>query len=100
MAKIRWTSEAQIWLKDIHDYIAEDDPSAAVRVVQGIYEKAQTLRQFPDIGYVYRLEREGEIRILLYGHYRIAYLRRKEKDIIDVLGVFYGALDIDRYIET
>ncbi len=100
MAKIRWTSEAQIWLKDIHDYIAEDDPSAAVRVVQGIYEKAQTLRQFPDIGYVYRLEREGEIRILLYGHYRIAYLRRKEKDIIDVLGVFHGALDIDRYIET
>jgi len=100
MAKIRWTSEAQIWLKDIHDYIAEDDPSAAVRVVQGIYEKAQTLLQFPDIGYVYRLEREGEIRILLYGHYRIAYLRRKEKDIIDVLGVFHGALDIDSYIET
>jgi len=100
MAKIRWTSEAQAWLKDIHDYIAEDNPSAAAGVVQGIYEKAQTLRQFPDIGYVYRIEREGEIRILLYGHYRIAYLRRKEKNIIDVLGVFHGALDIDRYIET
>jgi len=79
MAKIRWTSEAQTWLKYIHDYIAEDDPSAAVSVVQGIYEKSQTLRQFPDIGYVYRLEREGEIRILLYGHYRIAYLRKKER---------------------
>lgn len=41
---------------------------------------------------------EGEIRILLYGHYRVAYLRRKGKDIIDVLGVFHGALDIDGYI--
>ncbi len=98
MAEIRWTSEAQTWLKDIHDYIAEDNPSAAARVLQGIYEKAQTLRQFPDIGYVYRLEGEGEIRILLYGHYRIAYLRRKEKGTIDILGVFHGALDIDKYI--
>jgi plasmid stabilization system protein ParE len=36
-------------------------------------------------------------RILLYGHYRIAYLI-KSADEIDVLGVFHGALDIDRYL--
>jgi plasmid stabilization system protein ParE len=99
MAEIRWTSEAQAWLKNIHDYIAKDNPSAAVRVVQGIYDKAQALKQFPDIGYVYRLEKEGEIRILLYGHYRIAYLKRHEKGIVDILGVFHGALDIDRYVD-
>jgi len=98
MAQIRWTSEAETWLKDIHDYIAADNPGAAVRVVEAIYEKVQTLRRFPDIGYIYRSEEEGEIRILLYGHYRIAYLRRTEKDLIDILGVFHGALDIDRYI--
>ncbi len=99
MAEIRWTAEAQAWLKNIHDYIAKDNPSAAVSVVQGIYEKAQVLRQFPDIGYVYRLEKEGEIRILLYGHYRIAYLKRREKGIVDILGIFHGALDIDRYVD-
>lgn len=98
MAQIRWTSEAETWLRDIHDYIAADNPDAAVKVVQAIYEKVQALRQFPDIGYIYRSEAEGEIRILLYGHYRIAYLRRTEKDLIDILGVFHGALDIDRYI--
>ena len=99
MAEIRWTSEAQTWLKDIHDYIARDNPSSALRVVQGIYEKVQSLRHFPDSGFVYRLEKEGEIRILLYGHYRIAYLRRQEHQIIDILGIFHGALDIDRYID-
>ena len=98
MAKIRWTYEAEVWLKDIYDYIAQDNPSAAARVIEGIYEKAQILRQFPDIGYKYRSEKEGEIRILLYGHYRIAYLRWKEKDLVDILGVFHGALDIDRYL--
>jgi toxin ParE1/3/4 len=98
MAEIRWTSEAEIWLEDIYDYIAHDNPSAAAKVVEGIYEKAQTLRQFPDIGYRYRSEKEGEIRILLYGHYRIAYLRREKEDVVDILGIFHGALDIDRYL--
>lgn len=96
MAEIRWTEEAHRWLHDIHDYIAEDNPGAAQKVVSGIYEKAQVLRNFPEIGYRYRTEVEGEIRILLYGHYRIAYLLRSTPSI-DILGVFHGALDIDRY---
>ena len=65
MAEIRWTEEAYRWLRDIFDYIATDNPDAAQRVVAGIYEKAQLLRQFPEIGYKYRSEPEGEIRILL-----------------------------------
>lgn len=96
MAEIRWTEEAHRWLRDIHDYVAADNPAAAQKVVSGIYEKAQVLRNFPEIGYKYRIEAEGEIRILLYGHYRIAYLL-KSTSSIDILGVFHGALDIDRY---
>ncbi|MBW2097117.1 MAG: type II toxin-antitoxin system RelE/ParE family toxin [Deltaproteobacteria bacterium] len=98
MARIRWTSEAEAWLKEIHDYIAEDNPSAAAKVVEEIHEKAQMLCQFPDMGYRYRSEDEGEIRIMLYGHYRIVYLRREDEELIDVLGVFHGALDMDRYL--
>ncbi len=70
MAEIRWTFEAETWLTDIYDYISQDNPSAAARVIEGIYQKAQMLKQFPDIGYKYRSVDEGEIRILLYGHYR------------------------------
>ena len=97
MARIRWTNEAEKWLRDIHDYIAQDNPTAAQRVVSAIYEKAQLLKDFPEIGYNYRTEPEGEIRILLYGHYRIAYLIR-DKDLIDILGIFHGAMEIDRYL--
>jgi len=40
MAEIIWTEEAERWLKDIHDYIAQDNP-AAEKVVSGIYQRAQ-----------------------------------------------------------
>jgi len=53
-------------LRDIYDYIARDAPAAAARVLEGIYEKAQVLKSYPEIGYRYRSGPEGEIRILLY----------------------------------
>lgn len=97
MAKLRWTTEAERWLQDIHDYIAGDNPVAAQKVIAGIYGKAQMLREYPELGHKYRSEQEGDIRVLLYGHYRIAYLIRHE-GVIDILGVFHGALDIRRYL--
>jgi toxin ParE1/3/4 len=96
MAEIRWTNEAEQWLKDIYDYIAQDSPSSAEKVVAGIYRRAQILATFPEVGYKYGLEQGGGVRILLYGHYRIAYLVRGD-EYIDILGVFHGALDIEKY---
>jgi len=96
MAELRWTDEAVRWLEDIRDYIARDDPAAARRVIADLYEHAQVLKSLPDIGYKYRDDPDGEIRILLYGHYRIAYLVRH--DAAEILGVFHGAMSIDRYL--
>lgn len=98
MAKIVWTSEAEAWLKDIFDYISEDNPGAAAKVVNGIYKKAQLLLEHPNIGYIYEHEVEEKIRILLYGHYRITYLVNDNNDIV-ILGVFHGALKIENYLK-
>ena len=46
---------------------------------------------------MYRSTDRGEVRFLTYGHYRIAYLILQD-DVVEVLGVFHGALDIDRYL--
>ena len=43
MEKIRWSHEAEQWLREIYEYIAQDNPSAAEKVVSGIYDKAQLL---------------------------------------------------------
>ena len=95
MAEINWTEEAQRWLTDIFEYVAAENPQAAARTVQGIYERAQDLTRFPEIGSRYTAS-SRHVRILLYGHYRIAYLV-KDDGGIDVLGVFHGSLDITRY---
>jgi len=97
MAEIKWTAEAEQWLRDIFAYISTDKPEAARRVVEGIYAKAQMLQRFPEIGHRYDRYPDLNIRILLYGHYRIAYLIKHDGNI-DILGVFHGALEIDRYL--
>ena len=95
MAEISWTEEAQRWLTDIFEYVAAENPQAATRTVLGIYERVQDLARFPEIGSRYAAS-SRHVRILLYGHYRIAYLIKGDGNI-DGLGVFHGSLDITRY---
>ena len=95
MAQITWTAEAQSWLEDIFEYVAADNPDAAARTVLGIYERAQDVAAFPEIGYRYPASSRN-VRILLYGHYRITYLVKDDGNV-DILGVFHGSLDITRY---
>lgn len=66
-------------------------------MIAGIYEKAQVLAQFPEIGYRHDKHQSDEVRILFYGHYRIAYLVKADGDV-DILGVFHGALEMQRYL--
>src|SRR5882757_5871375 len=95
MAQIAWTAEAQRWLEDIFGFISADNLQAAAETVQGIYDRAQSLADFPGMGHRYWASTR-EVRILLYGHYRITYLVKPGGDI-DILGVFHGALDISKY---
>lgn len=97
MAEINWTAEAQTWLRDIYDYIAVDNRDAAARTVRGIFLKVQLLTNHPGIGHKYESVGPREIRILHYGHYRIAYLIKPDNNI-DILGVFHGTLNIERYL--
>ena len=97
MVNIVWSDEAVKWLEKIYAYIAEEAPTSAKRVINQIYEKAQILQHFPQIGYRYE-KVEEEIRILLFGHYRIAYLYEEHKNTVTILGIFHGALAIERYL--
>jgi len=56
MVEIRWTDEAVKWLRDIYDYIAQNNTAAAAKVVSGIYDKVQLLKHFPELGHKYKSE--------------------------------------------
>jgi len=94
MAEISWTDEAQRWLTDIFEYIAADNPQAAARTVQGITTVHKISRV--SLRSVRAIRSHREVRVLLYGHYRIAYLIKDDGNV-DILGVFHGSLDITRY---
>ena len=97
MAGLRWTEESAQWLQDIFEYISVDNPDAAEKVISTIFEKAQVLIEHPELGHKYQTFSGRQVRILIYGHYRITYLIKESGDI-DILGVFHGSLDIDRYL--
>ncbi len=97
MVELNWTHEAEQWLHDIYDYISKENPDAALQTIESIYKKVQILKEFPESGYYYNRNHSHHIRILLYGHYHIAYLIKPDRNI-DILGVFHGSLDIERYL--
>ncbi len=56
MAVINWTAEAELWMKDIFDYISKDNPKAARKVINGIYDSVQMLEKNPRLGHAYKRE--------------------------------------------
>jgi plasmid stabilization system protein ParE len=47
MAEIVWTERASQWMQDIYNHIAEDNPVAAMRMVESIQKKAMLLSNVP-----------------------------------------------------
>ncbi len=74
-------------------YIAEDSPANAERWYFAIYDKIQTLTNFPtrspiaDENYFY----DFEIRNLIFGEYRVLY--RIKKNMVQILHVKHGKME-------
>jgi len=97
VAEIVWTHESATWLERIHDHIAADNPTAALGVARGIYNKIQLLRTFPRLGARYLPIEDREVREIPYGHYRIPSLVVNE-DRLEILGIFHSSLRIEDYL--
>ena len=98
MAEVVWTEEADRSLLKIHDYIASQSPQNAFTVVESVYRRAQILATFPDLGHRHTTASGREVRILLWGHYRVVYLVRPD-DEVHIVGVFHGAMQFEEYLK-
>lgn len=98
MVSVYWTDEAKKWLKNIFEYIAEDNKIVAYEVINNIIHKAENIKEFPEIGQKLLDWPEENIRMILYGHYRIIYIIKSSKRI-DILGVYHGALDLKKHLK-
>lgn len=98
MGKITWTEEAKRWMREIYDFIANDNPEAAGEVVLDIFNNAQKLMKYPQLGRRLSGYDNLELRCYQYDNFRIVYLVKKI-GAIEIIGVFHNALDINRYLK-
>jgi toxin ParE1/3/4 len=85
MACLIWTEPALLDLDGIAEYIALDNPSAASRYVQRVFDKVERLEQFPKSG-----KHPGELTNSLYRELVVSPCRifyRMENDNVYILYV-------------
>lgn len=89
MKKIVWTDEAVKRLFDIEEYISQDNPERAVKLIDDVIKHTETiLSGNPEIGRTVPETENTSIRELVFNRYRIVYRLNKNK--IEILTVFEG----------
>ncbi len=86
--KIVWSEPARQDLRHIFEYIANDNPTAARRLLVEIREKAIILIDNPQIGRPGRVEGTREL-VLSGTNYILPY--RVKAQQVQILSVFHGA---------
>jgi addiction module RelE/StbE family toxin len=90
--KIHWTDTAQGHLEAIYQYISQDSPSFAKRMVDRLTRRSRQISEFPFSGRMVPEYEMEQIREVIEGSYRIIY--HIKPDQIDVLAVIHGAQNI------
>jgi len=88
MMRLFWTKESLARLKEIEDYIATDNPQAAIAFIDKIITKAESLLEHPEKGRIVPELAISQIREIIYKNYRVVYLLKKNS--IEILTVFEG----------
>jgi len=83
--KIQWSPLAIDRVSEIADYIAQNDPLAAGKWVDSIFDRVKQVKNFSESGRFVPEVKRKDIRELIYGNYRIIY--RIEKTVVSILTV-------------
>lgn len=82
--KIAWSPLALKRVEDIAQYIAQDNPDAAVRWVVELFDTVERLADFPQSGRVVPEVGIRRIREVIFGAYRVIYSVRDRVEILTV----------------
>lgn len=83
--EVRWTRKALVNLDQEAEYIAQDNPGAAARIVEQIRSSVQTLQDFPALGRPGRVSGTREL-VISETPYIVPYrIREQTVEILRVL---------------
>lgn len=86
-----WTQTATLDLKEIVQYIADDDPRIAKHFGLLIIEKIEEISQFPFSGRIVPEKKMKIIREIIFSPYRLVYELNVEDEIIYVIKIWHSA---------
>ena len=86
--KVEWTESALEQLWAIHEYIAQNSPEYAQRVVDRLTRRTQQIRNFPLSGRMVPEHDRPQLREIIEGQYRIIYYIKPDQ--IDVIAVIHS----------
>ena len=85
MISIVWTNNAIKRRDNIFDYIADDNPDAAIELDMDIEAATQNLRNFPNMGRIGKVS--GTRELIVRRNYIVVYCYVPESEIINILTV-------------
>lgn len=92
--RVHWTDTAQNHLDAIYQFIAQNSPVYAKRMVDRLTRRSQQIAEFPLSGRAVPEYETKQIREVIEGPYRIIYYINPDQ--IDVVAVLHGAQDISQ----
>lgn len=87
--KVHWTDNAIQNLIAIYDYISQDSPFYAQKMVDRLTRRSQQIAAFPRSGRRVPEYRDDDLREIIEGPYRLIYRIKSEQ--LDVIAVIHGA---------
>ncbi|MDD3022771.1 MAG: type II toxin-antitoxin system RelE/ParE family toxin [Syntrophomonadaceae bacterium] len=88
-SEIRFNPLANTDLQEIKEYIAEDNPDAAIKTIRDIITKIEELNAFPHMGPLLsaRIKQKSKYRYMVCGQYLVFYFC--EDNIVSVQRVMH-----------
>jgi addiction module RelE/StbE family toxin len=91
--KVFWTETAVNHLSSIYNYISQNSPQYAQRLVERLTRRSEQIANFPFSGRLVPEFETEQLREVIEGSYRIIYYIKPEQ--IDVIAVLHAARNIE-----
>ena len=85
--RILWSDSALDRAAEFFDFIAEDNPAAARRTVQDLFDRVEVLAEHPLLGRRLSQDVDSNVRRLVVGSYIVIYQVNKVRKKVDIVAV-------------
>ena len=77
--RVSWSERARLQAREIFEYVAQERPLVAQRLVDGFIERTSLLAEFPEQGTPWGQPHRSDLRAIVFESYRIVYRIRAEE---------------------